>query len=124
MPEVQPERLVLSGQGEAVAYKSAAIYGPTWNGEACPGYLVVQDGKIVDVFAADRLQAMTRMLDLGDASIMPGIVAADHPVRRQRQGDHSLGARPRAFDSYDPWMGEQGARAGHHHGHLSRIADA
>ncbi len=90
--------------GGVVAYRAARIYrnGAEAVDDAC---LLVQDGKVVGVVAADALPPLTPVVDLGAAVLFPGLVAADATLTgASGQGDLSLGAHRRALDGHDPWQ--------------------
>ena len=98
------ERLQLAGQGKPVAYRAAELDAGDAEGE----FLVVQDGKVVGVVDEAALPPFVRIVDLGDAKIMPGLWAVDSTLAGvQGQGDHSLGAHRRAFDEYDAYADMQ-----------------
>ncbi len=89
--------------GPAVAYHAARIYrsGGDFLDDAC---LLVADGRVVGVVPAAQLPPLTPVVELGDAVLFPGLVAADSTLSGSAgQGDLSLGAHRRALDSFDPW---------------------
>ena len=89
---------------DAQAYHAAVIHQPG----AAPisdAYLVVNDGKVVGIFSATELPALMPVIELGDAHVTPGLVAADTTITGTRnQSDLSLAAHHLAFDNYDPWL--------------------
>lgn len=99
-------KLELTGSGSAVAYHAARIHTAGAKGTLEDAYLVVQDGKVVDVVAsAEVLPLFTPVVELGDAEIMPGLIAADSTVTGTvGQGDRSMGAHLLAADAFDPWL--------------------
>lgn len=103
--EVAPAPAWLSGEGELQAYHAAKIYvdGSTVHEDA---YLLVRDGKVAAVVAdAEELPPFLSVTDLGDVTLMPGLVAADSPVTGNgNQGDRSMAAHRRAFDDFDPFL--------------------
>ena len=97
-PEVA--KLQLDAGSGAIAYRAASVDGGVPEAE----YLVVQDGKVVATAKREELPDMVTIVDLGDAKIMPGLVAADSTLTGVGGlGDHSMGAHRQAFDAYDPY---------------------
>lgn len=70
------------------------------------GWLLVRDGRVVAVLeSADQLPPLTRVVELGEQEILPGLVAADSTVTGvSGQGDQALGAHRRALDDFDPFQ--------------------
>jgi imidazolonepropionase-like amidohydrolase len=92
--------------GELVAYRASAIYTGGVPERVENAYLVVRDGKIVEIAA--QAPAGARVVDLGAAVLVPGLVAADSSVSTARgetpnaAGDlRSVGADLRAIDGFD-----------------------
>ena len=105
-PDTPPvPKLVLEGEGAATAYHAARIHTAGAKGTMDDAYLVIQDGKVVDVVtSADALPLMTPIVELGDAEIMPGLVAADSTVTGlSGQGDRTMSAHLFAADGFDAW---------------------
>ncbi len=101
-PEETP--LVLSGDGQATAYHASAIHLPGGR-IAEDAYLLVQDGKVVDIVEAGRLPAFTKVVDLGDAHLTPGLVAASSTVSgNSGHPDRSMAAQMLAIDSFEPFQ--------------------
>jgi imidazolonepropionase-like amidohydrolase len=100
-----PALLTLKGEGAATAYHAAEIHTATKQGVVKDGYLVIQDGKIAAVLdSAASLPAMMSIVELGDAHLAPGLVAADSTVSgTYGEGDRSMAAHMLAVDSFDPW---------------------
>lgn len=98
--------LELKGEGPATAYHAAVIHTADKNGPVKDGYLVVQDGRIAGVVhKAQDLPPLVPMVDLGNAHIMPGLVAADTTLTGiSGQGDRTMAAHVTAADGFDPWM--------------------
>lgn len=105
-PPTPVVKLELPGSGTATAYHAARIHTAGAKGTMDDAYLVVQDGKVVDVVtSAESLPMMTPIIELGDAQIMPGLVAADTTITGTvGQGDRSMGAHLHASDAFDPWL--------------------
>lgn len=103
--EVAPPPAWLIGEGELEAYMAARIYvdGSTMHDDA---YLLVRDGKVAAVVADEsELPPFLELTDLGDVTLMPGLVAADSPLTGNgNQGDRSMAAHRRAFDDFDPFL--------------------
>jgi imidazolonepropionase-like amidohydrolase len=100
-----PAPLVLTGEGAATVYHAAVIHTATKQGVVKDGYLVIQDGKVAAVLnSAESLPAMLPVVELGDAHIAPGLVAADSTVSgTYGMGDRTMAAHMLAMDSFDPW---------------------
>lgn len=102
---------IQEGRGEAaVAFRAARIWhdpsGPEpWLDDA---WLVVRGGKVEAVVADPAaLPPLAEVADLGDAVIVPGLVAADSRLAGSEppppQGLRALGAQRRALDDFDPF---------------------
>ncbi|MBK9387262.1 MAG: amidohydrolase family protein [Planctomycetes bacterium] len=92
--------------GELIAYRAAAIHTGGVPELLENAYLVVRDGKIVDIAA--QAPAGARIIDLGAAVIVPGLVAADSSISSpdgeipNAAGDlRTAGADLRAIDGFD-----------------------
>ncbi|MCX8266176.1 MAG: hypothetical protein OTI37_01030, partial [Planctomycetota bacterium] len=96
--------LLATAAVDAQAYHAAVIHQP--GADAIEdGYLVVDSGKIIGVFTADQLPPLMPVIELGDAHLMPGLVAADSTISgASNNSDLSLAAHHMAFDNYDPWL--------------------
>ncbi|MBT4466389.1 MAG: amidohydrolase family protein [Planctomycetes bacterium] len=96
--------LLATSAVDAQAYHAAVIHQP--GADAIEdGYLVVDSGKIIGVFTADQLPPLMPVIELGDAHLMPGLVAADSTISgASNNTDLSLAAHHMAFDNYDPWL--------------------
>ena len=103
--EVAPVPVWLMGEGELEAYKAAKIYvdGETVHEDA---FLLVRDGKVAAVVADEaELPPFLAITDLGEVTVMPGLVAADSPLTGNgNQGDRSMAAHRRAYDDFDPFL--------------------
>jgi imidazolonepropionase-like amidohydrolase len=103
--EVAPAPAWLEGEGELHAYHAATIYvdGSTVHKDA---YLLVRDGKVAAVVGdASELPPFLSVTELGEVTVMPGLVAADSPVTGNgNQGDRSMAAHRRAYDDFDPFL--------------------
>lgn len=89
--------------GPVIAYRAARIHrnGAEAIDDAC---LLVADGKVVAVVPTRELPPLTPIIDLGNAVIFPGLVAADTTLTGSGgEGDLSLGAHRRAIDAFEPW---------------------
>ncbi|MFT7516701.1 MAG: imidazolonepropionase-like amidohydrolase [Myxococcota bacterium] len=96
--------LLATAAADAQAYHAAVIHQPGAE-PVEDAYLVVSEGKVVGVFSSDELPALMPVVELGDAQIMPGLVAADATITgAQNNSDLSLAAHHFAFDNYDPWQ--------------------
>lgn len=90
-------------QDPVVAYRAARVHrtGADALDDAC---LLVSGGKVAGVVPFRDLPPLTPVVDLGDAVIFPGLVAADSTLTgADGPGDLSLGAHRRAIDSFEPW---------------------
>ncbi|MBL8899328.1 MAG: amidohydrolase family protein [Planctomycetes bacterium] len=92
--------------GELIAYRAAAIHTGGVPERIENAYLVVRDGKIIDIAAL--APAGARVIDLGAAVIVPGLVAADSSISSadgempNAAGDlRTAGADLRAIDGFD-----------------------
>jgi imidazolonepropionase-like amidohydrolase len=96
--------LLATAAVDAQAYHAAVIHQP--GAESVEdGYLVVSDGKVVGVVTAEQLPALMPVVELGDAHVTPGLVAADSTITgASKNSDLSLAAHHLAFDNYDPWL--------------------
>lgn len=103
--EVAPPPTWLEGEGELQAFRAAQVYvdGQTMHEDA---FLLVRDGKVAGVVADEsELPPFLTVTDLGEATLMPGLVAADTPLTgNANQGDRSMAAHRRAFDDFDPFL--------------------
>ena len=66
-----------------------------------PGVIVVRDGKIVAVGSDLQVPADLPLLELRDATITPGLVAAVTTLAPPHTGDESLAAAYRAIDAFN-----------------------
>lgn len=94
--------------GDPVAYKAAAIYTGSYPQKVADGFLVVRDGKVIEIAA--HAPHGVEIVDLGEAVIVPGLVAADSIMagvkqaeERQMPGADTAGTDIRALDEYDPY---------------------
>ena len=104
--EVAPAPAWLEGGDAGLqAYRAAKIYvdGTTVHEDA---YLLVRDGKVAAIVADEaELPPFLELKDLGDVTVMPGLVAADSPLTGNgNQGDRSMAAHRRAYDDFDPFL--------------------
>lgn len=94
----------LQGEGALKGYQAARVYvdgGKVHEN----GVLLIRDGKVASVVDAADVPPLVEVVDLGDARILPGFVAADSPLTGNgNQGDLSMGAHRRAFDDFDPFL--------------------
>ncbi len=65
-----------------------------------PGMVIVRDGKIVAVGGELPIPTDLVLIDLPDAVVMPGLVAASSSLTPSHTGDESIAAGYRAVDSY------------------------
>jgi hypothetical protein len=99
-----PAGALQSGDEGLVAYRAARVHrsGADFVNDGC---LVVAGGKVVGVMPFAEAPALARVVDLGDVTIFPGLVAADAALTGVvGQGDLSLGAHRRAVDEHDPFL--------------------
>ncbi|MCH8252476.1 MAG: hypothetical protein IID36_08505, partial [Planctomycetes bacterium] len=68
-----------------------------------PGVIIVRDGRIEFVGTGVELPPDLRVIDLPDATIVPGFVSAANDLVGDRGGDESIGAGYRAIDWYDEY---------------------
>ena len=96
--------ILFSSEVSGQAYHAAKIYQP---GKAVlsDAYLVVDEGKVVKVCLRDELPPLMPVIELGEAHIMPGLVAADSTVvGASRETDLSMAAHHHSYDNFDPWL--------------------
>ena len=94
----------LQGEGTLKGYQAARIY-VDGNQVREDAVLLVRDGKVAAVVGLDEVPPLVEVVDMGDARIVPGLVAADSPLTGNgNQGDLSMGAHRRAFDDFDPFL--------------------
>lgn len=91
--------------GEVTAYHAAEIWtmgdGAAYAEDSC---LVVSEGKVIGVVPFDEIPFMARVVELGNAVVVPGLVAADASDFDPAQSSvDSLGAHRRAIDGFDPY---------------------
>jgi imidazolonepropionase-like amidohydrolase len=67
------------------------------------GIIVVRDGRIEAVGADIAIPSDLELIEMPDATITPGFVAASSSVAGRHQGDESFGAGYRAADTFNPW---------------------
>jgi cytosine/adenosine deaminase-related metal-dependent hydrolase len=98
-----PEAELPQALPSAYAIRSARLLGA--DGNFAPGSVVVRDGKIEAVHAADAELAELPIYDVGDAVVTPGLVTAHATLNpaavRDSQGVVDSGSL-RAADTFDP----------------------
>jgi imidazolonepropionase-like amidohydrolase len=95
----------MQGEGTLTGYKAAKVtYMPGLAYD--DAVLLVRGGKVAGILKkGEALPPFLEVVDLGQAQIMPGLVAADSPLTGNgNQGDLSMAADRRAFDDFDPYM--------------------
>src|SRR5262245_23778677 len=100
---------------EPHAYRANRI----WPGDGQPyaggAVLVVQDGKVIAVGKADdvKIPGGTVVHDLGDATIIPGLIAGETSLADKGRDDlHALTPHHRAIDGFDYYADFGGALSG------------
>lgn len=89
--------------GETVAVRAGRIYPVS---DAHPwvienGTMLLRDGKIIAVGADVAVPAGARVIELPDATIMPGLVLASNGLAGMHLGEESVAAGYRAEDAFD-----------------------
>src|SRR5258708_35834239 len=72
--------------------KAAHMVGGKSNGVVTPGLVVVSDGKIVGVGASAELPSAAEVIDLGDATLLPGFIDAHTPLTIMYSEDYARAA--------------------------------
>src|SRR5262245_41004451 len=96
------------------AYRAARIWtaaGPV----VTDGVLVVRDGKVVAVGRRSEVAVPADAVshDLGDATVIPGLVIAETNLAERGRDDlHTLTPEHRAIDGFDPYADYSSALAG------------
>jgi imidazolonepropionase-like amidohydrolase len=99
---------------ETHAYRAARL----WPGDGPPitdAVLVVRDGKVVAAGARNSttVPADAVMHDLGDAVIIPGLIAGESSLAEKGRDDlHALTPHHRAIDGFDPYADYSSALSG------------
>ncbi len=90
------------GPQRSFALKAGTVLPVAQDGIASfsPGMVIVRDGKIVAVGVDLPVPADLEVIDLPDAVVMPGLVAASTSLAPEHEGDESIAAGYRAVDSY------------------------
>lgn len=91
--------------GDSFVLKAGCVItvSPQGPWEYRPGVVVVRDGRIEKVGGDEiDLPADLPLIDLPDATVMPGLVAASGTVRPHK-GDESVAAGYLAIDAFDPY---------------------
>src|SRR5207253_3951803 len=102
------------GAAEPHAYRASRL----WPGDGPPiadAVLVVRDGKIVAAGPRNstNIPADAVVHDLGDAVIIPGLIAAETTLAEKGRDDqHALTPHHRAIDGFDPYADYSSALAG------------
>ncbi len=104
-PQPADEPAPMVEGGEVRAFHAARIYADPAGAPHEDAWLVVRDGRVEAVVDdAAALPPFVEVVELGEAVVFPGLVAADSTVTGLRgQGDHALGAHRHAIDDHDPW---------------------
>ncbi len=88
---------------------TAAEQGP-W--ELTDGMVIVRDGRIVAVGVDLPIPPGLTLIELPDAVVLPGLVAASTRLAGEHRGDESVAAGYRAIDTYDPFAAYKSWLAG------------
>ena len=102
------------GPQRSFVIRAGTVLPVTRDGESrySPGMVMVRDGKIVAVGADLPVPVDLELIDLPDAVVMPGLVAASTSLTPQHTGDESIAAGYRAVDSYLPYADYRATLAG------------
>ena len=78
------------------------------------GVIIIRDGRIVSIGPAEDIEIPDdlRLVELPDATIMPGMVAASTALASRHAGEVSIGAGFHATDTFDPYASFAGTLAG------------
>lgn len=88
--------------GDSFTLRAGTVYTMT-DGDAwvlSPGVIVVRDGKIAQIGENIDPPADLPLIDLPDASVTPGLIAASTGLAGAHLGDESISAKYRAIDAY------------------------
>ncbi len=80
--------------------------------EISPGIIIVRDGKIVAVGHDLDIPTDLPLVDLPDATVVPGFISAASNMTEDHRGDESIGAGYHAIDSFDLYKNYRGVLAG------------
>lgn len=94
-----------SGSG-AFAVRVRAIYPCTADnpGPIENGVLLIRDGKVAALGAELEIPPDLPVIELRDATIMPGLVSAASPLGGTHAGNETVAADFRARDAFDPYL--------------------
>ncbi|MFK7962267.1 MAG: amidohydrolase family protein [Phycisphaerales bacterium] len=99
----------LAGDGPSFAIRAGRIMPVSTDHPAVieDGIIVVRDGRIVAIGADVDVPAGIDLVEMPDATITPGFVAASTSIAGNRGGDISIGAGYRAVDSFDHYADQR-----------------
>jgi imidazolonepropionase-like amidohydrolase len=106
--------LAPASAAETLAYRAARL----WPGDGpaiADAVLIVRDGKVVAAGPRNSTNIPTDAVvhDLGDAVIIPGLIAAETTLAEKGRDDqHALTPHHRAIDGFDPYADYSAALAG------------
>lgn len=75
------------GDDKSLVVKAARMYSGKGDAVTTPGLVVVRDGKITGVGGRAPVPADARVIDLGDATLLPGLIDAHTHVTFESSGD-------------------------------------
>jgi len=79
--------VLAADKGAPVVLNAAHMYDGKGNQLVSPGVVVVADGKITAVGPGARIPAEATVIDLGDATLLPGFIDAHTHLSHQRSSD-------------------------------------
>jgi imidazolonepropionase-like amidohydrolase len=82
---------VPSGTGKTIVLKAARLFDGKSDAVVSPGVVVVRDGKIVAAGANATIPAGAEVMDLGDATLLPGFIDAHVHMTGEYQTDFRQG---------------------------------
>src|SRR6266404_5563921 len=77
---------------KSIVLKAARMFDGKSNAVVTPGLLVVSDGKIVAVGRSAELPSDAEVIDLGDATLLPGFIDAHTHLTMQYREDYTRAA--------------------------------
>jgi imidazolonepropionase-like amidohydrolase len=96
--------LVLPAAGaRVVVIKAARLFDGKGNAAASPGVVAVEDGRIVETGASAKIPAGAEVIDLGDATLLPGFMDAHTHLR----GDPSADTRQGRIEALEQYPAER-----------------
>src|SRR5260221_13476208 len=90
-------------EARVIVMKAARMFDGKANVLISPGVVVVEDSRIVDLGGSAKLPAGTEVIDLGDATLLPGFMDAHTHLR----GDPAADSRQGRIDGIEQYPTER-----------------